>query len=136
MAQSAVSCWQAAFAQLPPDIQRALDSIQKNNPTSSSSSAEIDSIVSLSRAKQAQCESKQWVVKIGSRQVNVRHAFSRMADWLDKFKAFGDMAMNVDPVHAALPWAAFRFILQVGYLQLPYSNLHSPPNFSDKTVVY
>ncbi|CAH0044206.1 unnamed protein product [Clonostachys solani] len=112
MAQSAVSCWQAAFAQLPPDTQKALDSIQKNNPTSGSSSAEIDSIITLSKAKQAQCESKQWVVKIGSRHVNVRHAFSRMVDWLDKFKAFGDMAMNVDPVHAALPWAAFRFILQ------------------------
>ncbi|CAH0018272.1 unnamed protein product [Clonostachys rhizophaga] len=112
MAQSAVSCWQAAFAQLPPDTQKALDSIQKKNPTLGSSSAEIDGIISLSKAKQAQCESKQWVVKIGSRHVNVRHAFSRMVDWLDKFKAFGDMAMNVDPVHAALPWAAFRFILQ------------------------
>ncbi|CAG9993752.1 unnamed protein product [Clonostachys byssicola] len=112
MAQSAVSCWQKAFAKLPPKTQEALNSIQKTNPTSGSSSAEIDSVITLSKAKQAQCESKQWVVKIGSRQVNVRHAFSRMVDWLDKFKAFGDMAMNVDPVHAALPWAAFRFILQ------------------------
>ncbi|VUC34090.1 unnamed protein product [Clonostachys rosea] len=112
MAQEAVSCWQAALARLSPETQQTLDSLQKNNHTSGASSAEIDSIIMLSKSKQAQCGSKQWAVKIGSRHVNVRHAFSRMVDWLDKFKAFGDMALNVDPVHAALPWAAFRFILQ------------------------
>lgn len=33
--------------------------------------------------------------------------------WLSKFKDVGDIAVNFDPVHASLPWAGIRFLLQV-----------------------
>ena len=33
--------------------------------------------------------------------------------WVDKFKQIGDTIVQYDPVHAALPWAGFRFLLQV-----------------------
>jgi hypothetical protein len=32
--------------------------------------------------------------------------------WIDRFKDVGDNAVQYDPGHAALPWAAIRFILQ------------------------
>ncbi|KAK7211182.1 hypothetical protein V2G26_018360 [Clonostachys chloroleuca] len=111
MTPNAASCWQAAFAKLSPDTQKKLDSLRQEQ-TSGCPSNDIDSIIALSRAKQAQSEGKGWIIDIGSRKVNVRRAFSKVIDWLDKFKAVGDTAVNFDPVHAALPWAAFRFILQ------------------------
>lgn len=33
--------------------------------------------------------------------------------WVSKFKAIGDIVVQYDPGHAALPWAGFRFLLQV-----------------------
>ncbi|VUC31100.1 unnamed protein product [Clonostachys rosea] len=111
MIPNAASCWQAAFAKLSPDTQKKLDSLRQEQ-TSGCPSNDIDSIIALSRAKQVENEGKGWIINIGSRKVNVRHAFSKVIDWLDKFKAVGDTAVNFDPVHAALPWAAFRFILQ------------------------
>lgn len=36
-----------------------------------------------------------------------------MARWIDHFKEVVDVAVQYDPVHAALPWAGVRFLLQV-----------------------
>ena len=33
--------------------------------------------------------------------------------WLDRFKSVGDIAVNVDPIHAGLPWAAIRLLLEI-----------------------
>ena len=46
----------------------------------------------------------------------VRDVFNGISTWIDKFKKVGDMAVQYDPGHAALPWAAVRFFLQVGIL--------------------
>lgn len=40
--------------------------------------------------------------------------FRKIVKWLDLFKQVGDAAVQYDPVHAALPWAGVRFLLQVG----------------------
>ncbi|KAI5813264.1 hypothetical protein BZA77DRAFT_346373 [Pyronema omphalodes] len=37
----------------------------------------------------------------------------KLLNWLDKFKEIGDIVVQYDPTHAALPWAAFRFILKI-----------------------
>ena len=36
-----------------------------------------------------------------------------MISWIHKFKEIGDVAVQYDPSHAALPWAAIRFFLQL-----------------------
>ncbi len=38
---------------------------------------------------------------------------------LKKFVAVGDVAVNFDPVHAALPWAVVRFVLVVSSSTVP-----------------
>lgn len=40
--------------------------------------------------------------------------FAKIAKWIDLFKQVGDTVVQYDPVHAALPWAGVRFLLQVG----------------------
>lgn len=60
------------------------------------------------------CESKRWVVKRGPDKdpIVLRDVFSKMAGWIEKFIAVGDTAVQYNPGHAALPWAAVKFVLQ------------------------
>ena len=47
------------------------------------------------------------------KEINVRETASRLVGWITKFKEIGDIAVQYDPVHAALPWAGVRLILLV-----------------------
>ena len=49
----------------------------------------------------------------GGQTVILRDLFSKIAVWIDRFKDIGDIVVQFDPVHAALPWAGVRFLLQV-----------------------
>ena len=42
---------------------------------------------------------------------------TKILEWVDRFKGIGDVIVSFDPVHAALPWAGFRFFLQVELIQ-------------------
>lgn len=58
---------------------------------------------------------KRWRFKrISGDEVILRDVFEKIVTWVNKFKDFGDIAMQYDPGHAALPWAGVRFLLQVG----------------------
>ena len=43
----------------------------------------------------------------------IRDVFDKIVRWIDVFKQVGDIAVQYDPAHAALPWAAIRLVLQV-----------------------
>lgn len=45
--------------------------------------------------------------------VDVRVLFQRIVEWVNRFKDVGDILIQYDPQHAAIPWAAVRFVLQV-----------------------
>lgn len=45
--------------------------------------------------------------------VILRDLFSKIVTWIDHFKRIGDIIVQYDPGHAALPWAGVRFLLQV-----------------------
>ena len=45
--------------------------------------------------------------------VVLRDIFAKMVHWIDAFKQIGDIVVQYDPGHAALPWAGVRFILQI-----------------------
>ena len=56
---------------------------------------------------------KLWKVKLGEEEVVLRDVGMKILRWVDKFKQIGDIIAQCDPVHAGLPWAGFRFLLQV-----------------------
>ena len=56
---------------------------------------------------------KLWKVKLGEEEVVLRDVGMKILRWVDKFKQIGDIIVQCDPVHAGLPWAGFRFLLQV-----------------------
>lgn len=49
----------------------------------------------------------------GGQTVILRDLFGKIVVWIDRFKEIGDIVVQYDPVHAALPWAGVRFLLQV-----------------------
>lgn len=78
----------------------------------------IEELRLAAEAKQDTARNKAWEIKLGSRTVALREVAARIVDCLNKFKDIGDLAVQYDPVHAALPWAAFRLILQVATLSV------------------
>lgn len=52
------------------------------------------------------------------KNMGLRDVVNRIIPWVNKFKEIGDIVVNFDPVHAALPWAAFRFVLMVSVAAL------------------
>lgn len=46
-------------------------------------------------------------------KVVLRDVFAKIAFWIEKFVEVGDVAVQYDPGHAALPWALVRFLLKV-----------------------
>lgn len=73
----------------------------------------LDDIVRRTREKQQICIQKQWVFKWKGKKLVLRDVAEKIVAWVNRYKAIGDIAAQFDPVHAALPWAGFRFLLQV-----------------------
>ncbi len=80
------------------------------------SDAKLDSLESLVEAaeqKKKECDKRRWVVRLNGNSIVLRDLARKIVIWVNKFKEVGDIAVNFDPVHAALPWAGVRFLLQV-----------------------
>lgn len=78
--------------------------------------AVLDDILSLVKVKQNICLQKRWKFKKTSGESLVfRDLVDKIAIWVGKFVKVGDAAAQYDPTHAALPWAAVRFLLQITF---------------------
>ena len=78
---------------------------------------DIDSVLlkafSAAQDKQKLCERRRWTFTIGGHTLRLRDEADKVILWLDRFKRVGDIAVNADPMHAGLPWAAISLLLQV-----------------------
>ena len=74
----------------------------------------LDDILTLVKDKQNIYLQKRWKFKKGSGEsLVVRDLVDKIAIWVGKFVNVGDAEAQYDPTHAALPWAAVRFLLQI-----------------------
>ena len=62
--------------------------------------------------KRRLCIEKGFKVKWGEEQIILHDVASKVVMWAERFITIGDIVAQYDPVHAALPWAGFRFLLQ------------------------
>ena len=78
---------------------------------------DIDSVIanalSAAQEKRKLCENRRWTFTIGGHTVRLRDEADAVILWLDRLKKVGDIAVNVDPMHAGLPWAGIRLLLGV-----------------------
>lgn len=51
--------------------------------------------------------------RFAGRDVNLRKTLETWVKFFNRIKQIGDLAVNVDPIHAGLPWAAIRLIITV-----------------------
>jgi len=56
---------------------------------------------------------KRWQFTFRGETIVMRDVGRKILLWVDKFKGIGDVVIQFDPGHAALPWAGFRFLLKV-----------------------
>ena len=85
---------------------------------SSGKESKVDSIQRLleaAKGKKQQYEARKWVFQFNGKSIVLSDIAAKIVVWVNKFKEVGDVAVNFDPVHAALPWAGFRFLLQVRF---------------------
>lgn len=97
--------WSEAYRRLPPTVR---DTLPDNQPGS------LQGLQDVVEQRVRDAGTRKLVVRIKpGKTFVVRDAFEKVAGWIKKFIEVGDVAVQYDPVHAALPWAAVRFILQV-----------------------
>ena len=73
----------------------------------------LSDVLELTTQSRQECIKKRWQYtrKSGEKVIFV-DLFGKIIKWIDLFKQVGDTAVQYDPVHAALPWAGVRFLLQ------------------------
>lgn len=78
----------------------------------------LQHLQTTARERQTECEDQRWKFELKGRKIIIRDVLEKIIVWIDKVKQIGDIAVSFDPVHAALPWAGIRFLLQVGLIAL------------------
>lgn len=64
----------------------------------------LEQVLAETRGAQDICLQKQW---------KCRPVADKLVGWVEKFISIGNVVVSYDPVHAALPWAGVRILLQV-----------------------
>lgn len=73
----------------------------------------VDVLVEVQKKKQTCINRRLKYKRSNGDSVHLYDVFGKIVTWVNKFKEIGDAAVQYDPTHAALPWAAIRFVLQV-----------------------
>lgn len=69
-------------------------------------------ILNVVNEKKEESLRKRWKFKRSNgEELVLRDIFERIVESVNKFKRVGDLVVQYDPAHAALPWAAARFLL-------------------------
>ncbi len=73
----------------------------------------LEQLRHVAERKRAECDEKRWRFELNGRTYILRDVASKVIEWVNLFKQVGDVAVQYDPGHAALPWAGVRFLLEV-----------------------
>jgi hypothetical protein len=108
------SLWEKAFDQckLSEDERSALSEVLHRDCIHNSDGA----ISELRGTIDGLIEKKQkstWKFQFRGEEIVMRNIGYKALHWIDSYKSVGDIVSQVNPMYIGLPWAAFRFILQV-----------------------
>jgi hypothetical protein len=73
----------------------------------------VQGAIKAANDKRQACLDNRWSFTLNGRNVVLREKADKVVHWLNRFKSVGDVAANADPVHAGLPWAGIRLLLEV-----------------------
>ena len=112
MHSSGEDLWALALSILSEAEKKAIDFDQSDKL------AVITNLLGAVKISEQKCISEQWQYKRKngkSERVVLRDTFSNLVKWIQRFRDIGDIAVQYDPVHATLPWAGVRFLLEVSF---------------------
>ena len=109
--------WNEALKSLSTERKAAIEYQISQQPSSDT----VDHLCTLIEQKRAECEKRGWKIEFNGHRVILRDVAEKIFVWLHRFKEVGDVVVNYDPVHLALPWAGIRFLLEVGVPFMPYN---------------
>jgi len=101
--------WEQALAS-PKISKEDREVLQENSPSDS------DSLLRAVAATLRDVERKRWVnysYTWNGRTFKIFKLLDNVTTWVDRFKSIGDIIVQYDPIHLALPWGAVRMLLQV-----------------------
>lgn len=104
-----MSLWHRAMNQLPFDERQVFVSILGDVENLSGGDV-FHELETAAQTKKLQITDKH---QRNDEKPSLRVFISRIVVCIRRFKEVGDIAVSFDPTHAALPWAAIRFILEV-----------------------
>ena len=104
-----VDLWKHARQLLDQKEQKLLDSTSDG----AEASTVLSDLQKLANDKKAAAEGAAWKIEFAGRRIALRDIVVKIAGWTTSFKEIGDWVVSLDPVHAALPWAAVKLIFQV-----------------------
>ncbi|KAJ4230748.1 hypothetical protein NW757_013946, partial [Fusarium falciforme] len=98
--------WSAAIRTLGDELTSQIDFAQDSKKKT------LDELLAVTEQARKRLVDKSWSFKRKNGEVVfVRDLLAKAAKWVNHFKAVVDTAAQYDPVHAALPWAGVRFLL-------------------------
>ncbi|TRX91334.1 hypothetical protein FHL15_007756 [Xylaria flabelliformis] len=98
------SKWEQALQRLRKEDQEHFNAVNKSTHTPLEV---LDGVLAAVSKRKEDCLRKRWNTVVDGRTIYIR-------DVLEKISAIGDIVIQYDPRHAALPWAAMRLIMQTG----------------------
>lgn len=100
--------WDKAFGNLSDEDKGTID------PQHTDKLVILKDVLEAVEKKKLLCLKKRWKYQKSNGEVIIlRDLLEKVAVWVNKFKDVVDVAVQYDPLHAALPWAAVRLLLQV-----------------------
>jgi ankyrin repeat protein len=99
--------WKKAVDSLDPQVIAGLD------PAKTGMRDIVTAVFRVAQTKRDESVKKRWrISRRGKQDIIVRDVMEKIVFWIERFKDVGDNAVQYDPGHAAIPWAAIRFVLQ------------------------
>ena len=99
--------WAQAVASLSEEDKRNI------NFNTSDKLAILQDVLIAAEEKKRICLDRRWRYKKDGKEIIIRDQLDKVVGWIHKFREVGDVVIQYDPSHAALPWAGVRFFLQV-----------------------
>lgn len=88
----------------------------------------VDLLEEVQKKKQVCIERRIKYKRKNGQSVILYDVFEKIVKWVNKFKEIGDVAMQYDPGHAALPWAGIRFFMQVNCWKMMFLSVGEEKN--------
>ncbi|GKZ28538.1 hypothetical protein AbraIFM66950_008397 [Aspergillus brasiliensis] len=105
------SLWARALSALPDKDQRMFGTLGAASPPVSQ---KLGDIIAAIETQRDHCKRHKWsTISIGDKELIIRDVCAKIVSCVNRFACVVDVVVSFDPVHAALPWAGVRFVLQL-----------------------